>query len=768
MQTMTRIHILHTIGFLLWVTVSMSSAIAQPFGLDQRTVVNGLTFPLDQPDLSGGNVDVEINQVFSQITVENPLLITAAHDGSNRLFVVEKDGLIKVFPNSNTTTSAEIFLDISGQIATAGEQGLLGMAFDPNFTQNRYFYVYYSVENGGRRSVVSRFQVSSSNPNQAIRNSEDIIIEVAQIEHREYHKGGMIAFGPDGMLYIALGDSVEEENSQDCANMLGAILRIDPNGGTPYTVPNDNPYAGSASHSCGTRQNVSSQACGQQGENEGLICSEIWATGFRNPWRFSFDRIDGTLWLGDVGEADREEIDIVRAGQNYGWPYFEGTLKHLDPPSFLVGQLTIPIFEYDHNFGRDIAGGVVYRGSAIPSLYGKYIYADIETAKILALEYDGESVLSNTLIPGSTSRPVAFGEDEAGEVYIVSFGRDAIYKLEPKGGSLAEFPRRLSDTGLFSNLQLLEPTPGIIEFDVNAPLWSDNAVKMRWIALPGTQDITFNSTDAYSFPTGTALIKHFELPISSNQNRRLETRVMFRHNQGWAGYTYKWNSSGTDADLLLASLEETYSVEDSSSPVGTRAQTWYYPSSADCLSCHTSESGRVLGVRTRQLNRNFDYPTTSDNQLRTWNHIGLFSQDIGNHQNYDIYPQYHDGSKSLESRSRAYMAANCSHCHRPGIPRADAIDLRYGTALPDTHLIDQPPSFGDLGISGARRITSGNKTLSILWERLRRFDGNRMPPLGTNLADRQTIDLLGQWIDSLGSDNTAPRPPMNLRSTPLP
>ncbi|MHC4549082.1 MAG: PQQ-dependent sugar dehydrogenase [Planctomycetota bacterium] len=695
---------------------------APAFGLTERVEVTGLRFPLAPPAPG----PVQFVDAFANLSLPGgflALFLTAPRDGSDRIFVVDRAGRIAVFPNTATATSATTFLDLRGQVVTDGEMGLLGLAFDPQYALNGYFYVHYN-RGGPRRSVISRFRVSASDPDLADAASEIVLLEVPQPHGN--HNGGMIAFGPDDLLYTSLGDGGiggdPDGNGQDRTNLLGTVIRIDPHGGTPYSIPGDNPFVGAG----------------------GGVREEIYAYGFRNPWRFSFDRGTGDLWLGDVGVGSREEIDVVFKGGNYGWNVFEGNLSYENPTGLPPSQFEAPVHDYGRAVGGCVIGGYVYRGSRAPALVGAYVYADCNSAAIRALTYDGNAVTSDTPI-GTLSSVFSFGEDEQGELYAVRYG-GSFHRLQEGSGGGQEIPSLLSDTGLFRDTTNLVPAPGLIEYDVNSPLWSDGARKRRWIALPGDARIGFSANGPWVFPVGTVLVKHFELDLAPTQVQRLETRVLVHENAGWAGYTYRWNFLQTDATLLADAESQTYSVEDPAAPGGRRDQTWDFPSRAQCLMCHTEAAGHVLGVRTRQLNRDFAFPARDDNQLRAWNHIRLFDLDIGEASAYDALPHPADDTQPLAARARSYLDVNCAPCHQPGSPTAMGIDLRYAVALRDTNLVDVRPQT-DLGLPDAFRIKSGVKESSVSWERLRRLDTARMPPLGSNLVHDDAVALVGAWID---------------------
>jgi uncharacterized repeat protein (TIGR03806 family) len=539
----------------------------------------------------------------------------------------------------------------------------------------------------------------------------------------------MLAFGPDGMLYLGFGDGGGGgdpwRNGQDKTTLLGALLRIDPNGGVPYGIPPDNPFVGEG----------------------GGVREEIWAFGLRNPWRFSFDRHTGELWLGDVGQSAREEIDFVVKGGNYGWNVYEGSLPFDNPNNLPPEAFQRPVVDHGRAEAGSITGGYVYRGSALAELRGAYVYGDFVTGRIWALVANQGKLVSNTQI-ATLPALSSFGEDEAGELYALSYGAGTIWRLERTGAGGA-FPAKLSATGIFRDAASLRAADGVLEYGVASELWSDGARKRRWIVLPRSARIAFRSDEPWDFPAGTALVKHFEIDTTIGDprtRRRLETRVLLREESGWAGYTYRWNAQQTDADLLGAGAEETLTITD---PVlGPRAQRWVYPGRGDCMVCHTQAAGFVLGAGTRQLNHDERIAGAVQSQLDYWNSIGAFAAPIGSAAGHPSLPDPH-GTAALAERARSYLDANCAICHRPGGPTPTDIDLRFATPIDDARLLNVRPSGGDLGLIDAFRIKPGVKESSVLWERLRRLDGTRMPPLASHVVDERALALIGEWIDAL-------------------
>lgn len=340
--------------------------------------------------------------------------VDIANAGDERLFIVEKRGLIQVL-NANGQKSSQPFLDIDARVRSSeNERGLLGLAFHPNYAQNGFFYVNYTDNSGNTQ--ISRFKVSESDPNIADPNSELKLISVEQPFSN--HNGGDLAFGPDGYLYIGLGDGGSggdpQNRSQTRLTLLGKILRIDVDNGNPYSIPANNPFA-----------------------EDDFTLDEIWALGVRNPWRFSFDRQTGDLWIGDVGQGQFEEINFQPAnsagGENYGWRCYEGdaTFNTADCPA--ADALTFPAYAYEHigNFcGGSVTGGFVYRGNDFPNLQGAYIYADFCNGRIWSLRPDGNGGWENTeLLDGVDSDFVTFGEDQSGELYLAGISSGRIFRV---------------------------------------------------------------------------------------------------------------------------------------------------------------------------------------------------------------------------------------------------------------------------------------------------------------------------------------------------
>jgi glucose/arabinose dehydrogenase len=339
----------------------------------------------------------------------NPTGFVAANDGSGRFFVLEQRGTIRIIQSGALVSTP--FLDIQSKVASGGEEGLLGLGLHPNFAQNRRFFLNYTQMAGTQlQSVVSEFAASATNPNQADPTSERVLLTLNQPFSN--HNGGQLAFGPDGYLYIGFGDGGSGGdplgNGQNLQTLFGKILRIDVNGAQPYAIPADNPYAN-----------------GLNGR------AEIWAYGFRNPWRFSFDQ-NGRLFVGDVGQDNYEEVDVVSRGGNYGWNIMEGGHCYSPATGCSSSGLSLPIIEYDHSLGEGVIGGYVYTGTAIPSLAGNYIFGDLASGRIwMAHESPPGSWTAAQIISGGPAIS-SFGQDTAGEIYVLDYSGGNVLKLVAK------------------------------------------------------------------------------------------------------------------------------------------------------------------------------------------------------------------------------------------------------------------------------------------------------------------------------------------------
>lgn len=366
----------------------------------------------DDPVVTPDPTDYTLTEAFPNLRFDKPVELTSPADGTNRIFVVSQTGKIHVFPNQATAAGAPVFLDLSAKVMAGGEMGLLGLAFHPDYKTNGYFYVNYTRGNP-LETVIARFKVSAADPNQADPASEQVLLTYRQPYTN--HNGGKVAFGNDGYLYIASGDGGSGGDPQNYAQnrqqLLGKILRIDVNataGNLNYAIPADNPY---------------------KGNSEGFR-EEIYAYGLRNPWRFSFDRATGTLWAGDVGQGNVEEISIIQKGGNYGWKIMEGNACY-GAANCDQTNLIAPIWSYPLNAenGRSVTGGYVCRDQNLAGLAGKYIYGDYVSGNIWALTFSGNTAVKNELITKLADGLSSFGEDSQQGLYVLGHTSGKVYKF---------------------------------------------------------------------------------------------------------------------------------------------------------------------------------------------------------------------------------------------------------------------------------------------------------------------------------------------------
>ncbi|MFN0184601.1 MAG: PQQ-dependent sugar dehydrogenase [Aquabacterium sp.] len=713
-------------------------------GLGSRP--NNLTCHSFDPPISS-TASLSLAPAFTSLpSFATPIAMLQAPSDGTRWFVVEKGGRVRVFANGGSVSTSSVFIDISALVRTSGEEeaGLLGMAFDPKFGtgpgKNQYFYLFYTgAPNSGYRlrSTVSRFTADGTLTS-ASAASEVKLLTLDKLETN--HNGGNIAFGPDGHLYIGFGDGGGDPNpqAQDDKYLFGKILRIDPSsstGNVPYAIPADNPNAGQA-------------LCNATGRGA-AACPEVWARGLRNPWRWSFDKLNGRMWVGDVGWGGFEEVNIVTRGGNYGWPIMEGA-SCVTPGCNQTGLIR-PVHAVARSDAQAITGGYVYRGTQTTDLSGQYIYGDFASKMFGALISGiGGTYTPRTLIAPYSANSInvaSFGEDIDGELFALNYVNGRIYKLvfSTGGGSNGpNVPALLSATGCVDPANPKLPASGLVGYDINAAFWSDNAVKQRYFALPSTTAAFAHGTDGdWSVPLRSVFVKNFLLG-----GKMIETRLLMRQSDGdWAGYSYEWNDAQTDATLVASTgKEKTIS-----------GQLWSYPSRGQCLQCHTSAAGFSLGLENQQVNRQYTYAQTGikAHQLTTLSalSIAMLTPPITKPATLPVLANP-TGTGSVNDRARAYLHVNCSMCHRPGGATPVALNLLVTTPLASTNTCDVTPTKGTLGLTNARIVAPGAPDRSVLLARLNTRDPLvQMPPIGSHVIDTGAVSLLHQWIAELGTCN---------------
>ena len=680
---------------------------------------------------------------------------------TNLLYCVSKGGLIYAITNL-AEPSLTVALDLTQRVNTEAESGALGIAFHPGFETNRWVFLTYCLRevSGGTTNLFNRLSRFTVDPNDLARldpASEQPLI--TQVDEDPTHNGGDLEFGPDGYLYVSLGDEGGANNRFGNAwkldhDFFSGILRIDvdrlsdnlePNphpsvhAGT-YKIPRDNPFIGLTSYQVGDLLVWPTL-------DAGSIRTEFFAVGFRNPWRMAFDQTRGELYCNDVGQARREEVSIVVRGGNHGWHLREGTLNW--PFAVPQGGLTDPVFEYEHDAGRlAITGALYYRGTVYPELDDSYLFADY-TGDIGTVRRDAGGWSARWFARADSVADLAL-HPRTGESLVLNVFGGEILKLTRKTTAGVRPPGKLSDTGAFESMATLKPATGVIPYDINVPFWSDGAHKRRWFALRDPEShLEFKSSGVWGTPVGGVWIKHFDMemqPGDPSSVRRLETRFIVRSSDGIYGMTYRWNANGTEAFLVPAEgAEEILAI---ATPQGIRSQRWRYPSRSECRVCHTAQAGWVLGFSTEQLHRDIDAGNGigAESQIAALASAGYLDRDRieGLNRLARLRPAT-DESWGVEHRVRSYLAANCVQCHQPGAPNNAKWDARFSTPLEQAGILDAIP-LNRLESETARIISPGSLDDSVLYRRISEMVAYHMPPLATYLRDESAVALVGRWI----------------------
>jgi len=728
---------------ILWpvTTADAQQPLKAEFGLQQRIAWEGSRI-LGTPD-RGDPYTLKLK--YPGLQFLEPIA-TGTIPGSSDLLLATRPGKIYSFANDRSVKKANLILDI--------DRPTFGVVMHPNFASNGYFYIMNTVDESDTGSRVSRFQLQSRDPLKASVDSELVIIEWPQ----GGHNGGCLRFGPDGMLYIATGDGSGiadgRQTGQDVTDLLGAILRLDvdsPSTTRPYGIPGDNPFAGNPAGR-----------------------DEIYSYGHRQVWKFSFDPANGNLWAGEVGQDLWEMVYLIKNGGNYGWSVREGS--HPFRPERPLGPAPIedPIVELNHADFRSITGGYVYSGSQHRDLRGTYIFAGFDTGRIWGFRYRNGRVRGLGQLVDTSIRPVAIGQDNAGEVYFLDYAGGQVHELVPASNDVEvghrAFPRKLSQTGLFTSTADLIPAPGVISYSVNSELWSDHASKQRLMAIPGKGTILFDDVDypqpapgappGWRFPDNTVLVKTFFLELESgnpDSRRRLETRILHHKKmdgetsygaQFWRGYTYVWNDSQTEAILLGSDgADREFTIRDAAAPGGVRTQVWHFPSRAECTLCHTMSAKYSLGVYTMQMNKIHNYGDVFADQLKTLEHIGMFEKPLpAATSELPRLVDYRDTSADLNLRVRSYLHSNCAHCHRKWGGGNAEFQLLASLPLSETGTLGVKPGQGSFKLESPELLVPGQPERSMIYHRMKLMGLGHMPHVASNIRHDDAVELVYQWI----------------------
>lgn len=735
--------------FLIIAFLPLYAAEEPPYGIDHRV-------PCSTSRLAGSPdaaLPYGVERTFTNIFLKSPIFITP-EPGTDWLFIVQQGGekerpskILRVLDDPKTEETHP-FLEVNGRL-------IYSVAFHPGYRTNGSLYVFSNGPTGQseRTNRISRYTVDRQTPQSCDPLSERVMIEW----HSQGHDGGGIVFGHDGMLYISTGDGTSDsdgwDSGQELKDLLGSILRIDvdhpgiapgenESAPRPYSIPKDNPFVGWTN-----------------------ARPEVWAYGLRNPWRLAIDNRSGQIWAGNNGQDLWETAHLIRRGENYGWSVYEGShpfyLNRRRGPTPVVP----PTIEHSHAEMRSLTGGEVYYGNQLPELNGVYVYGDYSTGEIWSARHDGSRLKSLRQLARSQLQITAFTVDQRGELLIADHG-SGLYRLNlsPSQNPSPKFPLRLSETGLFTSTKDHRLHPGIVPYSVNAPGWADGAHVERFMALP--QDSRIGH-----LTNGAVLIQTLSLDLETGQpasRRRVETRLLVQQGGQWVGYSYRWNDNQTDASLVEAKGgEKGFLIKDnrpttaglaasSARSDGFRRQLWRYPGRAECMTCHGRAAGFVLGLTKMQLDKVHDYGGIHDQQLRTLQHIGLFSGSPSKKPADKLVDPY-DASQDLDRRARCYLQVNCAVCHVDAGGGNAKMELGITTAPERMNIFGARPQHDTFGIDNAMLVFPGDPDRSILCQRLSRRGRGQMPPLVTTQVDEQAVSLFRDWIRRMPTEQVAVR-----------
>lgn len=665
--------------------------------------------------------------------------IAPAADG--RIFIADQTGPLRVWKHGSVL--AEPTLDLSARLDTHWERGLIGVTLHPDFPRTPHLFVLYVAKAPFTHHVVSRFTVTGDIADPA---SEEILLRGD--DQKSFggsqpagHQGGPLRFGPDGRLYVAIGEQTSREPAQRLDTLLGKILRLNPDG----TIPEDNPFF--------TRTT---------GKYRG-----IWAVGLRNPFGLAFQPETARLFASDAGQTSWEEINEIVRGANYGWPAAEGVSAE--------AEFTNPLHAYPPAIGRSVVGAAFYPRSAgsgqakaagwfPPAWHGMFFFADWAANWVKALDPDAPAKVVG--FARGLSNPVALEVAPDGSLLVLERGTIWIdgakfasnagsltrirYVGEPAVVSEAALPTLLSTAGVFRNLAAAEPAAGFLPFELNAPLWLPGLRVRRWISMPGSGEIAVAPEGGMQLPPGAVVVQHF----ATEDGRPFETHVYWFTAQAPRAGAYRWSRDRRDAALVRDS--EIVDLP------GNPPRRWHSPGAEKELNLDATVSGFVLQLSAAQLNREVSQPDAlraekpsashaKINQLALWSRRGWLATPL---RKDDIarlprLAALDDAASPVELRVRSYLDGNCASCHRPGGLSRAAFDLRATIPLARASLIGAAPIAGDLGIAGAQIVAPGEPEKSLLWLRLRDAGAYRMPPLRLHDEHPPVLPLVEEWIRSL-------------------
>ena len=657
--------------------------------------------------------------------------------GSNWMLLLEVGGKVFLFEDwTECSTPIQV-----GNLRECSKDFVRALSIRPHpeFAKNKQVFVCYAENPVAKPdgTKLSRFKMQLGEKPSLDIASEEVLLTWPS----GGHNGCSIRFDAQGLMYFSAGDGAkpyppdEYDVGQNLSDLRSTICRIDvdtASEGRKYSIPADNPF-----------------------RNLGGARPEIWAYGFRNPWRFCIDPATNQLICGDVGWELWEMIFHVESGANYGWPVKEGPQPIRSDVQLGPTPIRKPLVAYSHTEGLSVTGGVVYRGEENPDLQGTYLYGDYVTGLLWGLRFDpekeDEKVTYNELL-GETGLPIiSFGENRENEVLVISFTGE-IYKLvaNPKAGRPSEFPTYLSETGLYASLKTLEPSPGVYEYEIAATAYQGGTTNQLLLGVPGQGQIRSQKRKRnWKYPVNTVFAKTISHEVMVNgklENRRIETQILLHDGLTWQPYCYQWNEAQTDASLV--DVEGGFTEYETSSMIGEpEILKWRHHSRAECRACHTNQTGGAVSFSYENMLRIVGEEGDGVEQLVR---LKLLDKPAPPSWGVKRMVDPQDTTQTLQDRARSYLHANCSHCHCRGGGGTVALDLVFSNTNEQINALSFATTQGGFGLEQSHVISPGDPYSSILYYRMATAGKGHMPKLWTRDNDEAGLQLVHDWIASLG------------------
>ena len=680
-----------------------------------------------------------VQRVYPKLEFRGPVeLMRLGNTG--KMMLLEVSGKLYTFDDDQECDQADLAIDI--KTLTGDFKRAFGFGVHPDFDNNREVFVVYGRDPNARPdgNRLSRFKVSKAEPFTIDPKSEEILVTWPS----GGHSGSTVRFDSQGYLIFSAGDGArpyppdEYDVGQDLSDLRATICRIDVDkreNGKPYAIPPDNPFL-----------------------NVPNARPEIWAFGFRNPWRFCLVPGSDRILCGDVGWELWELIHDVRRGRNHGWSIFEGPQPIRGDIKRGPVEITHPLVSYPHSVGQSVTGGVVYQGDELHSLDGVYVYGDYVTGLVWGIRPDENPIVWNPVLAETGLRIITFAYSKNNEVLIVDHA-GGIYKLIKNkiDESRKEFPVKLSQTGLFTSTKKLDPAPGVYPYQLKSHAWQGGAQAEFCVALPDETTVkTAKMQRSWRNPKGAVYVKTLSKDVlvsGAVQHQRIETQLLHFDGVNWQPYSYLWNSDQTDADLVHidgGSVELNVPGQGDGEPAKT--ETWRLANRAECRTCHTPQTGGAVGFTFENLG---EQQTSNLVARKILDRIPPKNWKV----RYMVDPR--DETESLRDRARSYLMANCAHCHRRGGGGTVPLDLVYSNPNVAINAIGVEPTQGKFGMNHAKVIAPGRPFESVLYYRMATSGAGHMPKLWDRENDERGLATVHDWIASLGrngSDTTEAYP----------